>query len=126
MFFIVQSLLSYYFKIFNHCHLYFQLCFEIPFLIVFFSSYVDAFEDSKTPFHTSSRIGTAQTIKSTGTIVTRKNPFKRNIMSVDNMKVENVDKFYNEIDKSKLAPPVIVRGPMPKIVSFIENVVFNI
>jgi hypothetical protein len=43
-------------------------------------------------------------------------------MLVDNMKVENVDKFYDEIDKSKLASPVIVRGPMPKIVSFIEFV----
>lgn len=58
--------------------------------------------------------------------MTRKNPFRSNSMSVDNMKVENVDKVDDEIDKSKLAPPVIVRGPMPKIVSFIENVVFNI
>lgn len=54
--------------------------------------------------------------------MSRKNPFRRNIMLVDNMKVENVDKFYDEIDKSKLASPVIVRGPMPKIVSFIEFV----
>ena len=46
-------------------------------------------------------------------------------MLVDDMKVENVDKFYDEIDKSKLASPVIVRGPMPKIVSFIEFVLLQ-
>lgn len=37
------------------------------------------------------------------------------------IKLENVDKFYDEIDKSKLPPPVIVRGPMPKIVKCIMN-----
>lgn len=58
--------------------------------------------------------------------MSRKNPFRRNIMLVDDMKVENVDKFYDEIDKSKLASPVIVRGPMSKIVSFIEFVFFAI
>ncbi|XP_052086465.1 protocadherin Fat 4-like [Mytilus californianus] len=51
-----------------------------------------------------------------GTQVSAKRPF-RNQMSApkSDIKLENVDKFYDEIDKSKLPPPVIVRGPMPKI-----------
>lgn len=102
----------------NSCTLVFKKRNEISSLIIF--SFVDEFDDDKAPSRTHSRKGTAETIKSTGSIESRKNPFRRNIMSVDNMKVENVDKSFDEIDKSKLAPPVIVRGPMPKIVSFIK------
>ncbi|XP_076089767.1 protocadherin Fat 4-like [Mytilus galloprovincialis] len=67
-------------------------------------------------FSNKSRRTHVSTALPKGTQASAKHLF-RNQMSAakSDIKLENVDKFYDEIDKSKLPPPVIVRGPMPKI-----------